>query len=292
MYSMYRTIGAFLLVAVTEMLVMQGCTTSGSSGLLSGAGLADANSVRLVLVGGCRVTDTAMIRNLYAAVEQPDRDWVSRMARERQIAFVGNNGRVAYLAYSDIGDLAERQGSSRLLPLLEQVFQNPAYRKPTHIPMGSLSNVRLQLPGKTRMISRQSNGRWTLVRQLTVKLLHQWNPNNLSGCKRLRQHEIDKLSGEYIAVRLSRPVAFETLVVPRDFQWWPPPKSVETRTKYEKIKYETIRLLRTKPGTMRLAFLEAGTSNWVLSSAVDTKEFLGYSPQGMSQFGFEVREAA
>lgn len=277
-----------LIVVTTEMLAIQGCSTSGStssSGLLSGAGLKDDSSVRLILVGNCRVTDKAMIRDLYTAVDQPDRDYISRMARSRQIAFIGNNGRVAYLSYSDAGDLTDKQASGRLMSLLGQVFRNPACRKPTHIPIGNLSSVQVKLPSKTAAISSQSNGRWKSVQQSTVKLLQQWSPNNLSGCKRFRQHEIDNLSSKYIEVKLSRPMSFETLVVPRDFEWWPPPKSVETRTKFEKIKCETIRLISIKPETMQLAFNQAGTSDWILSSAVGTKEFLEYGPQGQSRFG-------
>ncbi|HOP80801.1 MAG TPA: hypothetical protein PLZ21_09585, partial [Armatimonadota bacterium] len=51
-----------LILVTTEMLAIQGCSTSGStssSGLLSGAGLKDDSSVRLILVGNCRVTDKA-----------------------------------------------------------------------------------------------------------------------------------------------------------------------------------------------------------------------------------------
>lgn len=276
------------LIVVTEMLVVQGCSTSGSRGLLSGAGLGDASSVRLVLVGNCRITDKALIRDLYAAVEQPDRDYISRMARSRQIAFIGNNGRVAYLSYSDAGDLTDNQASSRLMSLLGQVFRSPACRKPTHIPIGGLANVRVKLPSKTVLISAQSNGHWKSVQQSTVKLIQQWSPNDLSGCKRFRQHELDKLSGRYIEVKLSRPISFETLIVPRDFEWWPPPKSVETRTKFEKIKCETVRLLSIKPGSMRLAFNQVGTSDWVVSGMAGTKEFLGYGPQGQSRLGSDL----
>ncbi|MDO8588231.1 MAG: hypothetical protein Q7T82_14480 [Armatimonadota bacterium] len=285
-----RKVTRALFWVVIAVLVIGGCSISNSGGLLSGVGLGNASSVRLVLVGNCRVRDKAMVRDLYAAVEHPGRDYASKMARERQIAFVGHDGRVAYFGYSVAGDLTDHQGSDSLMGLLRQVFKNPVCRKPTHISIGSLSYVRAKLPGKTAAVSAQSNGRWKSVQISAVKLLQEWSPNNLSGCKVFRQHEIDKLSDRYIEVRLSRPTSFETLIVPRDFEWWPPPKRVETRTKFEKVNCESIRLLSIEPGTMRLAFGLTGTGNWILSNMVGTKEFLGYGPQGMSQFGPDLFE--
>jgi hypothetical protein len=278
----------FPVIVIVALFVAQSCFRCGSStsnGLLSGAGLRNAGSVRLVLVAGRQVTDETMIRDLYAVVEQPERDYISKLARNRQIAFVGRNGRVAYLSYSDAGDLTDSRGSSSFMSLLWQVFSDTASQKPTHIPIDNLSHIRVQLPGKSTALSAESNERWRSIQQPTTRLLQQWSPNNLSGCKRFRQRQIDDLSSKFIEVKMSRPMSFETLIVPRNFEWWPPPKNVETRTRYEEIKCEIVRIISINPGVIRLAFNRMGTSNWVLSSVVGTKEFLGYGTQGQSKLG-------
>lgn len=282
---MFKTLRTLPLIVVAQMLVMQGCSTSRSGGLLSGAGLGDASSVRLVLVGNSQVTDRTIIRNLYAAVDQPDTDYVSRMARSRQIAFVGNNRRVVYLSYSDAGDLTDRQASRQFMGVLGQVFKNPASRKPVHVHVGGLTHVKMKLKSRTAVTLTQSSIQWKTSQRLIVRLLKQWNPNDLSGCKRYRQHELDKLSDKYIEVKLSRPTSFETLIVPRDFEWWPPPSRVENRPRFERVDFDTIRLMSVRPETIRLAFKQTGTTHWIVSSVVGTKEFLGYGPQGQSRFG-------
>ncbi len=162
-----------------------GCNGSGAGshsqrGLLSDAGLASATSVKAVLVGGVRITDVAMIGQLYDAVNNPDRKWVSKMARSRQIAFVSTSGQVAYLAYSEAGDLTARQGSSKLMKLLRQVFNNPAYKHATHVPVGKLVEVHVVSNGVTT-VSSKSNGRWSKVQQPLAKLLKLWNPYDMRG---------------------------------------------------------------------------------------------------------------
>lgn len=274
-------------------VLLVGCNGSGagsrSQGLLADAGLVSATSVRAVLVGGVCITDAAMIGQLYDAVNDPDRKWASKMARSRQIAFVSTSGQVAYLAYSEAGDLTARQGSSKLMKLLRQVFNNPAYKHTTHVPVGKPVEVRVASNGVTT-VSPKSNGRWSSIQQPLIKLLKLWNPNDLKGCQLVDGREIGSLSNRYIEVRLAQPVAFGTLIAPKDFKWWPPPQTVETRIRYNDFGCSTLRVLSTGSEKARLAFKLPGKSDWVLSQEISTKEFLGYGPQGMSQFGPDLFE--
>lgn len=292
----------YALAIIASSLIMggtmlTGCNQAGSGtqahGLLASAGLASASDVSfIVLQPGdvFKVTDTTTVSQLFDAVNQPDRGFVSKMARNRLLAFVGNSGSTAYVVYSDSGDLTAHQGSSKLMRLVRQVYSNPACKDATHIPTGELSEVRVIESGKTTVASQKSGQRWKPAQASAVSLIQLWNPNDLHGCKRVTKSEVDALSSHYVEVRFTRPTVFRTFVVPKDFEWWPPPESVETGAKYEDLKSNLVRVASVQPGQMRLAFEIVGGGTWILSPVLPTKKFLGYAPQGQSRFGTDLFE--
>ncbi|MGQ9455317.1 MAG: hypothetical protein ACUVRS_10395 [Armatimonadota bacterium] len=277
--------------------VLTGCDQGGSGtqahGLLASAGFANASDVSFVVLQPgdvFKVTDATTVGQLYNAVNQPDRDFVSKMARNRLLAFVGNGGSTAYVVYSDGGDLTAHQGSSKLMPLVRQVYRNPAYKDATHIPTGGLSEVRVIGSGKTTVASQKSGQRWKPAQASAVSLIELWNPNDLHGCRRVTKNEVDALSSRYVEMRFARPTSFKTFIVPKDFEWWSPPESVESRVKYEDVRSNLVRVASVQPGQMRLAFEIGSGGTWVLSPALSTKKFLGYTPQGQARFGADLFE--
>lgn len=294
----------YALAIIASSLIMggamlTGCDQAGSGtqaqGLLASAGFASASDLSFVVLQPgdvFKVTDATTVGQLYNAVNQPDRDFVSKMARNRLLAFVGNDGSTAYVVYSDGGDLTAHQGSSKLMRLVRQVYSNPAYKDATHVPAGGLSEVRVVESGKTTVASQKSGRKWKPAQASAVSLIGLWNPNDLHGCKRVAKNEVDALSSRYVEVRFARPTSFKTLIVPKDFEWWPPPESVETRVKYEGLKSNLVRVASVQHGQMRLAFDIGSGGTWILSPVLSTKKFLGYAPQGQSRFGVDQSEEA
>ena len=277
----------FLGMAFSSVLVI-GCERSAVSyrqrGLLTDAGLANPASVRMILVGGTCVTDVEMICQLYGAVNKPDRDWTTKMARNHQIAFVGANGRVAYLGYSEAGDLTERQGSSRLMRLLMRVSKSPSCKLDTHVKIGSLVDVSVVSNGASATFPR-SPQRFERVRKRLTELVGLWSPNDTRGCQRVDEQELGSLPSRHITVDVAEPITFGTLIVPKRFKWWPPPDKVYGDARYDDIRSRRIRIMNTREGEMRLAFADQPSGGWILASPVSTRRFLGYDKAGRARSG-------
>ncbi len=291
---------ALAIIACTLTMggaMLAGCNQAGSGtqprGLLVSAGFGSASDVSFaVLQPGSilKVTDAAAVAQLYNAVNQPDRDFTSKMARNRLLAFVGSNGSTALVAYSDSGDLTAHQGSSKLIPLVKPIYSSPACKDTARIPIRGLSGVRVVEPGRIPLVSPKSGPKWRSARASAAGLIQLWNPDDLHGCRRVGRRDVDALSSRYVEVEFSRAVAFRTFMAPRGFEWWPPPESVETRVRYEEVRSKLVRALSVQPGQMRLAFEIDGGGAWVLSPVLATRRFLGFTQQGRSRFGADQFE--
>ena len=297
---------AFLGCLIFGGIAVTGC--GRTNGLLSSAGFANASDVSFVLLGDghtYKVSDAATIRQLHYAVNKPDRNWITRMARCNPIAFVAEDGRVAYLMCSDVGDLTATQGSDKLMRVLDQVFHNPAYRDTSHVPIGRLTEVRLHSPKGVTAVSPGSGVEWSKVHTPLVALLESWPSDELRGSIRCSRKEVDDTSKQayrYIELDFAQPSAFKTLIVPKDLAQRLPPETVETRARYEEVRYDRVRIINTrlgvkakheiKLGEVRLAFGAKTGDTWVLTNVIGTRRFLGYSPNVMSRYGPDLLDEA
>lgn len=292
----------FLVLVVGILIIggtmLAGCNQAGSGtpakhGLLVSAGFANASDVSFIVIQSgdiFRVGDAATIDQLYNAVNQPDRNFVTKMVRNRLLTFVGSDGRTAYVVFGDGGDLTSHQGSSKLMRLVRSVYRTPSYKDKTHISVGSLSEVRVIASGKTTVASPKSTKQWKTAQNSTVDLLQMWNPDDLRGCIRTTKSEVDGLSSRYIEARTAQPVTFKALIVPKNFEWWPPPDTIETRPKFEDYRSSTVRVVSIQADQMRFAFEVNGGKDWILSPPLATKKFLGYNSQGQTQYGVDQFE--
>jgi len=292
-------------------LITVGSTITGcgkTNGLLSSAGFGRASDVSFVILKDgqmYKVSDASTIRQLYDVVNLPDRNWVTMMARNQLMAFVGNDGRVACFAYEAGGNLTATQGSNKFTGILVKVTDNPACRDASHVPIAQMTKIDLHSPKGVATVSPNSGAQWGKVYPPLVALLESWPSDELRGSERCRQKEIDEISRRayrYIDLDFARPATFKTLIVPNGFVWWPPPETVETRTRYEEVSYDRVRIINTrlgvqakherKIGEVRLAFGTKTEDTWVLTKPTRTRSFLGYSPKGRSQFGPDLLDAA
>ena len=277
------------LLVASLVVLLAGCEGSGADShmqgkLLTNAGLGGAADVKKVLLTGGSVTDAAMIAQLYGAVDNPDRDWITKMARNRQIAFIAADGRVACLAYSEGGDLTEYQGSNTLMNLLRKVYNTPACRQVGFVQLGKLDHVRV-VPTGTMAVINESTKQWDSLQEPLSKLVGLWNPDDVRGCERVSKDRVASLSNSYVEMKLARPITFETILFRRGFSWWPPPEGVYTRARYESIRSGLIRALSTGKVEMRLAFAINGSQDWILTSPISTRTFRGYDKAGKALFG-------
>lgn len=274
-----------------------GCGKASSGGLLADNGIVSPSQVQYIIYQGStwttpqpqlfpltrpyRITDRTAIQAFYDAINHPAGGLRPKTAPNARVGFVAQDGRVIIFAVGG-SERGCESCDANLAPAFRLAFGSPNQRQfdTTSIPAGTL--VQLSYHSSSGVITLSPGATLAKAQKFWLQLLKTYNPLSLRGNVRCTRQELRRFLAwvpEYIEARVKKPVTYEAIVVPPDLDPKWPPRRGDSRSRLEKLEYDTVyvaRLPKTRKQFVRFVFASK-KGDCLATDAVDPRAVAGYS---------------